>query len=884
MIAATDDPDVDGPVYRDAEAPGIWVNSADDPAHCRVHPAVPACGGDPSLVTVSTGGRSPALATWLRRRIDGGARPRVRGAARDRSPRSGTPSAPRGVPPRALIGSGPRFGDAGPDPRGRTRRSQGAPRRRVCRRHRTEPPHHAARAARADDDRRRAACPRRCTTLGVPRARQRGRRALDVQPHRGLRRRRAVPRRLRTTSATSSPSWPSSPPEDFADHLYVHYDREADPPPVLGRRRARLRGGRREPRSSARSAAGLGAGPGRGRRRPGPQPAVPPRPRGRQAGPHRDRHRPGHRVGVARRGRDGRRAARLARRPPGARARRRRHGRGHGRRAGQRRRRRRSSSPTAPGERAAALADRVGGQAVRLSDLPTALAEVDVLLTSTGATVDRCSSTPTSRRSSRPRDGRPLLIVDIAVPRDVDPSVADLARRHAARHGRPAPLRRRPASQRAPARGRRGRARSSTTRSTASSRPRSGPRGRAAGRRAARPGRGRPPGRARALPRPARRRSTTAQRAAVEALTKGLVAKLLHEPTVRLKDAAGTPKGERLAEALRDLFDLDVAPSVRIRAATRGSRAGPLAGRRTSPTSLRRADPRPRGRSWSWSRPRATGASTSRSAEIGGKGVFAKEVQAAVLDGRADLAVHSAKDLPVGHPRRPGARGGARAGRRPRRAGRLDARRPARRARPWPPARGAGGSSWPTPGPTSRFAELRGNMRTRLAKAAEFDAIVVAAVALRAARPGATTSPRCSSPVDDGAAGRRRARSPSSAGPTTTRPRALLAAIEHGPSRRRVDAERAFLAELGGDCDLPAGAHATIVERDELRLVAVLAGDDGTVHRGASRAATRRSSVLRSPRSSAGTPASDRAPQAGREVVAADGCRNDRAGGRSCPG
>jgi glutamyl-tRNA reductase len=43
---------------------------------------------------------------------------------------------------------------------------------------------------------------------------------------------------------------------------------------------------------------------------------------------------------------------------------------------------------------------------------------------------------------------------------------------------------------------------------------------------------------------------------AVEALTHGIVAKLLHQPTVGLKDAAGTPKGERLAEALRDLFDL----------------------------------------------------------------------------------------------------------------------------------------------------------------------------------------------------------------------------------------------------------------------------------------------------------------------------------------
>jgi glutamyl-tRNA reductase len=42
----------------------------------------------------------------------------------------------------------------------------------------------------------------------------------------------------------------------------------------------------------------------------------------------------------------------------------------------------------------------------------------------------------------------------------------------------------------------------------------------------------------------------------VEALTRGIVAKLLHEPTVRLKDAAGTAKGDRLADTLRDLFDL----------------------------------------------------------------------------------------------------------------------------------------------------------------------------------------------------------------------------------------------------------------------------------------------------------------------------------------
>ena len=45
-------------------------------------------------------------------------------------------------------------------------------------------------------------------------------------------------------------------------------------------------------------------------------------------------------------------------------------------------------------------------------------------------------------------------------------------------------------------------------------------------------------------------------RAAVEAVTQGLLGKLLHEPTVRLNQAAGTPRGERLADALRELFDL----------------------------------------------------------------------------------------------------------------------------------------------------------------------------------------------------------------------------------------------------------------------------------------------------------------------------------------
>ena len=54
----------------------------------------------------------------------------------------------------------------------------------------------------------------------------------------------------------------------------------------------------------------------------------------------------------------------------------------------------------------------------------------------------------------------------------------------------------------------------------------------------------------------------------------------------------------------------------------------------------------------------------------------------------------------------------------------------------------------------------------------------------------------------------------------------LLTAIQHEPTRRCVDAERAFLAALGGDCSLPAGAHAVAVGSG-LRLEAFVAAVDG---------------------------------------------------------
>lgn len=69
VITATDDADVNAQVFTDAESAGIWVNSADDPQNCSFTlPSVARRG--PISVAVSTSGTSPALAAWLRRRIE----------------------------------------------------------------------------------------------------------------------------------------------------------------------------------------------------------------------------------------------------------------------------------------------------------------------------------------------------------------------------------------------------------------------------------------------------------------------------------------------------------------------------------------------------------------------------------------------------------------------------------------------------------------------------------------------------------------------------------------------------------------------------------------------------------------------------------------------
>ena len=209
-------------------------------------------------------------------------------------------------------------------------------------------------------------------------------------------------------------------------------------------------------------------------------------------------------------------------------------------------------------ERAADLVERTAvgrteldARSIALSELPGAVADADVVFAATGSpgvvvTTEMLAPALAGRE-------RPLVVVDIAMPRDVDPAVADLdgvelldmdavaafteagiagrrrevvavrqivdeeiVRHHGASNARTvAPV--------------------ITALREQAECIRCAEIDRSAGRLAG---------------------LTDAQRDAVEAMTRGMVAKLLHEPTVRLRDAAGSARGERLADSVRDLFDL----------------------------------------------------------------------------------------------------------------------------------------------------------------------------------------------------------------------------------------------------------------------------------------------------------------------------------------
>jgi hydroxymethylbilane synthase len=211
--------------------------------------------------------------------------------------------------------------------------------------------------------------------------------------------------------------------------------------------------------------------------------------------------------------------------------------------------------------------------------------------------------------------------------------------------------------------------------------------------------------------------------------------------------------------------------------------------------------------------------------ELGGKGVFVKEVQAAVLEGRADVAVHSAKDLPSATPR------GLVIGAVTERADPRDALVGSTLDGLAPGSVVATGSlrrraQLAHVRPDLSFEGLRGNMATRLARAASADvaAIVVAAAALDRLGLHDQIDERLDVDVMLPQVGQAALAVECRADHTEAR--CLLDRVEHTPSRRAVDAERGFLAELGGDCSLPAAAFATFAG-DSLRVRGLVASVDG---------------------------------------------------------
>ncbi len=211
-------------------------------------------------------------------------------------------------------------------------------------------------------------------------------------------------------------------------------------------------------------------------------------------------------------------------------------------------------------------------------------------------------------------------------------------------------------------------------------------------------------------------------------------------------------------------------------------------------------------------------------AKVGVKGLFTKEIEEALMDGRIDLAVHSLKDLPTevpaglaiaAVPEREDARDamvGARLSDLP--AGAKVGTSSLRRAAQLRVAR-----------PDLAIETVRGNLDTRVRKLDEgrYRAIVLAAAGLArlgwSHRIAEILSPEVMCPAAGQGALAVETRTEGEA-------REICAALDHAATRAAVTAERAALAVLGGGCQVPIGAYAEI-ERDSLRLIAAVIAPDG---------------------------------------------------------
>jgi len=214
-------------------------------------------------------------------------------------------------------------------------------------------------------------------------------------------------------------------------------------------------------------------------------------------------------------------------------------------------------------------------------------------------------------------------------------------------------------------------------------------------------------------------------------------------------------------------------------------------------------------------------------AAAGGKGLFVKEIEEALLDGRIDAGVHSMKDVPArlaaglvigAVPERADARDvliggdGGLAGLPP--GARIGTASPRRRAQLLAHR------------PDLVVVLLRGNVDTRLRKwrAGEVDALLLAAAGL--ARLGISEPAAQPLPVDEflPAVGQGALALECRADDGATR--ALLAAVDQPAAASAVAAERAFLAAVGGDCNSAIAAHATLAD-GRLTLRALVTDPDG---------------------------------------------------------
>lgn len=220
--------------------------------------------------------------------------------------------------------------------------------------------------------------------------------------------------------------------------------------------------------------------------------------------------------------------------------------------------------------------------------------------------------------------------------------------------------------------------------------------------------------------------------------------------------------------------------------------------------------------------------------EVGGKGLFTKEIEEALFDRRIDLAVHSSKDMASALP--DGLHLSAFLEREDVRDAFIG--RTARTIADLPQGAVVGSASLRRQAllkrmrPDLQLVILRGNVQTRLAKLAngEVDATLLALAGLRRlGLEGEATEilPETTFPP---APGQGAICIESRVGDEATQ--SLVSVIDHEPTHRALAAERAFLAELDGSCRTPIAAHATVAEGRVALAGTILSPDGSNVHSG----------------------------------------------------